>query len=220
MDSTSLTRAPAAGEPGTNGARTPEVDRLLTDLIAATTTVAQLRVELGDALREVDRWRTVAEQRQARLEHWNGRERRGVTTAEPEPDLSKPAPPASKHRARVVAVVAGAILALAGLAVVLAIWPSTGLALAEGLGIGAVGAGLIWAAGIAGERSGHRRYTREQAGASPALSSRTVRGAPRPTARGAVTTANIRALSPAGNGGGALEPVGRRADNAHPQGIV
>jgi hypothetical protein len=171
----------AAGENGKS-----DTDNLLCALIAATTDVAKLRVELGDALREVDRWRTVAEQRQARLEHWNGRERRGVTTAEPEPDLSKPAPPASKHRARVVAVVAGAILALAGLAVVLAIWPSTGLALAEGLGIGAVGAGLIWAAGIAGERSGHRRYTREQAGASPALSSRTVRGAPRPTARGAV----------------------------------
>lgn len=187
MDSTSLTRAPAAGEPVASTKPSPETQRLLCDLIAASTETAKLRVELGDALRQVDYWRTLAEQRQARLEHWNGRERRGVTTAEPEPELSKPAPPASKHRARVVAVVAGAILALAGLAVVLAIWPSTGLALAEGLGIGAVGAGLIWAAGIAGERSGHRRYTRErQAGASPALSSRTVRGAPRPTARGAV----------------------------------
>ncbi len=167
MDSTSLTRAPAAGEPGTNGARTPEVDRLLTDLIAATTTVAQLRVELGDALREVDRWRTVAEQRQARLEHWNGRERRGVTTAEPEPDLSKPAPPASKHRARVVAVVAGAILALAGLAVVLALWPSTGLAIASGLGVGvgvaAVMGGLGWVMAAAGMRHGHRLYLRELA---------------------------------------------------------
>jgi hypothetical protein len=66
-----------------------------------------------------------------------------------------------------VAVVIGSILALAGLAVVLALWPSTGLALAEGLGIGvgvaAVMGGLGWAAAAAGERHGHRLYLRELA---------------------------------------------------------
>jgi hypothetical protein len=162
----------AAGENGKS-----DTDNLLCALIAATTDVAKLRVELGDALREVDRWRTVAEQRQTRLEKWDGRDRRGTVkssellapscTSEWLAQALKPAPRRKRSSRMAVAVVIGSILALAGLAVVLALWPSTGLAIASGLGVGvgvaAVMGGLGWVMAAAGMRHGHRLYLRELA---------------------------------------------------------
>lgn len=109
------------------------------------------------------RWKDEPERRKASSERWRlfHRERRGVVTAEPEP-------PDSGHASRMaVAVVIGSILALAGLAVVLALWPSTGLAIASGLGVGvgvaAVMGGLGWVMAAAGMRHGHRLYLRELA---------------------------------------------------------
>jgi hypothetical protein len=158
----------AAGENGKS-----DTDNLLCALIAATTDVAKLRVELGDALREVDRWRTVAEQRQTRLEKWDGRDRRGTVkssellapscTPEWLAQALKPAPRRKRSSRMAVAVVIGAVVILAGLVVLLALWP---VAIAEGLGVGAgvaaVMGGLGWVMAAAGMRHGHRLYLREQ----------------------------------------------------------
>jgi len=111
-----------------------------------------------------------------------------VTAPDSEPPkwLAKALRPRRSHFARV----AFAVLTLAcvtALIVLGILWPSVGLAVLGGLGVGGLGAGLVWAAAKAGERSGHRRYAREQltdaAGVAPI---------PRPTlaqrARGTVST--------------------------------
>jgi hypothetical protein len=187
MDSTSLTRAPAAGEPVKPDAQA-EIERLLTDLAETGTEIVGLRVELAAALEQVEQWRT-------RYEHavsWNGRERRGIVTAgiqwlapfEPEAAPSKPEPeqPDNGRPSRMVAIVAGVLLALVMLGVTLALWPIEGLAIVTGLGVGAVTVGLLWVAMIGGQRQARRRY-RRATGKVPAR--RPVRE-PRPSARGAV----------------------------------
>jgi uncharacterized membrane protein (DUF485 family) len=155
----------AAGENGKS-----DTDNLLCALIAATTDVAKLRVELGDALREVDRWRTVAEQRQTRLEKWDGRDRRGVVkssellapscTPEWLAQALKPAP-RRKHRSRMVATVVVLAVFLVGIIG----WPGMTVSILSGLGVG-IGIGLGgfvagWVAWTLGRRKAEReRYSR------------------------------------------------------------
>jgi hypothetical protein len=193
MDRAILQETSGVGEPGTGGKVAavqngkPNTDNLLCALIAASTEIAQLRVELHFALEQAEQWRT-------RYEHslaWNGRERRGSVAKQRWDDPRPPAPRAHAGNGRASRMVIGAtVLAiLVTLATILALAPSWAPQMFEGLGVGvgvaAAMASAMWAGERAGTRHGHRLFAREQlskgAGVAPIP-----RPAPRPTARASV----------------------------------